>query len=172
MPSQFLEGKPREFTPMALPQLANDVREVVNAALKAMSTWRNEMAETNERNGKRVIGKMSDAATMLGWPAQIVDAASTQMQHLAGMQIAAMDHLLDTWEEQLKLPNPKAASPSTMLSKLKSSPGFAAIGGWPGAEAFQNAATNPLQLWMQVGEQWQKSWADMMSVWNTTTRPH
>jgi hypothetical protein len=170
MPNQFLEGQPREFTPMALPQLANDVRDAVNGALKAMSTWRNEISETNERNGKRVIEKMSEAATMLGWPAQIVDAASTQMQHLAEMQISAMDHLMNTWEEQLKLPNPKAASPSAMLSKLKSSPAF--TGAWPGGLDFQNAAANPLQLWMQLGEQWQKSWADAMSVWSTTTRPH
>jgi hypothetical protein len=167
MPSMFLEGKPREFTPMALPQLTNDVREAVNAALKAMSTWRNEMADTNERNGKRVIDKMSEAATRLGWPEQIVDAASTQMRHLAEMQITAMDHLMDTWEEQLKLPNPKTASPSTMLSKLKSSPGMAFTGGWPG-----DAAANPFQLWMQLGEQWQKSWADVMSAWGATTRPH
>ena len=172
MPSMFLEGKPREFTPMALPQLANDAREAVNAALKAMSAWRNEMADTNERNGKRVIEKMSEAATTLGWPQQIVEAASTQMQHLAEMQIRAMDHLMDTWEEQLKLPNPKTASPSAMLSKLKSSPGRDFAGAWPGAEAFQNAATNPFQLWMQLGEQWQKSWTDMMSAWSTTTGPH
>jgi hypothetical protein len=172
MPSQFLEREQREFTPMALPQLANDVREAVNAALKAMSTWRNEMADTNERNGKRVIEKMSEAATMLGWPEQIVDAASTQMQHLAEMQMTTMDRLMDTWVEQLKLPNPKSASPSAMLSKLKSSPGLPFTGGWPGALDFQSAATNPLQLWMQLGEQWQKSWADVMSAWSATTKPH
>jgi hypothetical protein len=172
MPSMFLEGKPREFTPMALPQLTNEVREAVNAALKAMSAWRNEMADTNERNGKRVIDKMSEAATMLGWPEQIVDAASTQMQHLARMQITAMDHLMDTWEEQLKLPNPKTASSSTMLSKLKSTPGLDITGNWPGADAFQNPAMNPFQLWMQLGEQWQKSWADVLSAWSATTKPH
>jgi hypothetical protein len=29
----------------------NEVREAVNAALKAMSTWRNEIADTSEKNG-------------------------------------------------------------------------------------------------------------------------
>lgn len=170
MPSKFLEGEPREFNPMALPELTKDAREAVNAALKAMSTWRNEIADANEKNGRRVIEKMSEAAAVLGWPEQIVDAGSTQMRRLAEMQITAMDHLMDTWEEQLKLPSAKTASPSTMLSKLKASPGSAPIGGWPGAAAFQDAATNPFQLWIEVGEQWQKSWADMMSAWSTTTR--
>ena len=169
MPSKFLEGEPREFNPMALPELTKDAREAVNAALKAMSTWRNEIADANEKNGKRVIEKMSEAAAVLGWPEQIVDAGSTQMRRLAEMQITAMDHLMDTWEEQLKLPSAKTASPSTMLSKLKASPGSAPISGWPGA-AFQGAATNPFQLWIEVGEQWQKSWADMMSAWSTPTR--
>ena len=52
-----------------------------------------------------------------------------------------------------------------MLSKLKASPGSIPIGGWPGAAAFQDAATNPFQLWMEVGEQWQKSWTDVMTGW-------
>jgi hypothetical protein len=64
------------------------------------------------------------AAAALGWPEQIVDAAREQMQTITEIQIKTMDHMMDALEEQLKLPNPMTASPSAMLSKLKSLPGF------------------------------------------------
>jgi hypothetical protein len=172
MPGSFLEVEPRSFSPMSVLGLTNEAREAVNAALKAMSTWRNEIADSNEKNGKRIIEKMGAAAAVLGWPEQIVDAARAQMQSIAEMQIKAMDHMMDAWEEQIKLPNPMTASPSAMLSKLKSLPGFAPAGSWPSAEAFQKAAINPLQFWMQFAEQWQKSWADTMTFWSKAGKLH
>ena len=172
MPRSFLEVEPRNFKPMAVPGREKDVRDAVNAALKALSTWRNEIADTNRHNGKRVIEKMAAAAAALGWPEQIVDAARVQMQSIAEMQIQTMDHMMDAWEEQLKLPNPTAASPSAMVSKLKSLPGFAPTGKWPGAEVFQKAAMNPLQFWMQFAQQWQKSWADTMTFWSKAGKRH
>src|SRR5215510_12923584 len=114
-----------------------------------MSTWRNEVADASEKNSKQVIEKMAAAAAALGWPEQIVDAARAQMQGIAEMQVRTMDHMMDAWEEQLKLPNPMSASPSAMLSKLKNFPGFGSTGGWPGANAFPMGATNPMQFWMQ-----------------------
>src|SRR5215510_6653671 len=100
MPGEFLEVKPRDFNPMSVTGLSNEARDGVNAALKAMSTWRSEIADTNEKNGKRVIEKMAAAAAALGWPEQVVDAARTQLQSIAEMQIKAMDQLMDAWEEQ------------------------------------------------------------------------
>jgi len=130
-----------------------------------MSTWRIEAAENSEKNSKEVIDKMAAAAEALGWPEQIVEAARTQMQSITEMQIKAMDHIMDAWEEQLKLPDAIAAAPSAMLSKLKSTPRLDQNGGWSGAEAFQMGAMNPFQFWMQFAEQWQKSWADTMMFW-------
>ena len=118
-----------------------------------------------------MIEKMAAAAAALGWPEQIVDAARVQMQSIAEMQIQTMDQMMDAWEEQLRLPNPTTASPSAMLSKLKLSPGFNSA-SWPSADAFQKAAMNPLQFWMQFAEQSQKSMADMMSFWSGSGRPH
>lgn len=172
MPGGFLDVAPRNFSPVSVLGLTNEARDAVNAALNAMSTWRNDIAERSEENGKQVIDKMAAAAAALGWPAQIVDTARAQMQNAAHMQIKMMDHLMDAWEEQLKLPNPTSPSTSVMLSKLKSLPGFAPTGGWPRIEDFQKAAMSPLQLWMQVAEQWQKSWAEMMTLWGKTTKLH
>ena len=93
-------------------------RDAVNAALRAMSSWRKDIADTSEYNGKRVIEKIAAAAAELGWPEQIVDAARVQMRSIAELQIQTLDHVMDAWEEQLKLPNPTAASPSAMLSQV------------------------------------------------------
>jgi ribonuclease D len=172
MNRSFLEVEPRNFKAMSVPGLEKEVRDAVNAALKAMSSWRNDIADTTEYNGKRVIEKMAAAAAALGWPEQIVDAARVQMQSIAEMQIQTMDQMMDSWEEQLRLPNPAAASPSAMLSKLKSLPGFAPTGSWPGAEAFQKAAMNPLQFWMQFAEQWQRSWSETMAFWGKAGKLH
>jgi ribonuclease D len=171
MRTNFLEVEPRNFKPMAVPGLEKEVRDAVNAALKAMSNWRSDIADTSEYNGKRVIEKMAAAAAALGWPEQIVDAARVQMQNIAAMQIQTLDHMMDAWEEQLKLPNPTDASPSAMLSKLKT-PDFSTAGTWPSVEAFQKAAMNPLQFWMQFAAQWQKSWADTMTFGGKTGKRH
>src|SRR5215475_3617128 len=80
MPIRFSEVTPRAFNPVSVPGLSNEGREAVNAALKAMSNWRNETAEASEKASRQVIDKMAAAATALGWPEQIVDAARTQMQ--------------------------------------------------------------------------------------------
>jgi hypothetical protein len=155
MPFEFLEAKPRDFQPMSVPALPKEARDGVNAALKALSTWRNELADTNEKNGKHVIEKMTEAASALGWPEQVVDAARTQLQSIAEIQIKTMDQLMDAWEEQIKLPNPMTASPSAMLSKLKVLPGLGS----------SQTATNPFQLWMQFAEQWQRAWGDAIGAW-------
>jgi hypothetical protein len=172
MQDKSTEIMPRSFNPMSIPGLSNKARDAVNAAFDAMSTWRNETAETSEKNSKLVIAKMAAAATALGWPEQIVDAASAQMQSVTEMQIKTIDHMMDAWEAQLKLPNPMTASPSVLLSKLNSFPGLGSAGSWPGADAFQLAAMNPIRFWTQFAEQWQKSWADTMTAWTKAGKPH
>ena len=155
------EGTRNRFESVSVPGLSNRAQDAVNAALEAMSDWRSEVAENSEKNIKRVINKMASAAEELGWPEQIVDTARTQLQNLTEMQMKTMDHMMDAWEEQLKLPNP--ASPSAMLNKLKSSSGTP--GSWPAADAFQMGVTSPLQFWMSFAGQWQKAWTDMMTTW-------
>ena len=172
MADEFFETERRSFKPISIPELSTEARDAVNAALQAMSSWRNETANTSEKYGKQVIKKMATAAVALGWPQQIVDAALTQMQSTTEMQIKTMDYIMDAWEEQLKSPNLMTASPSALLSKLKSLPGFGSTGIWPSTDAFQKGAVNPLQFWMQLAEQWQKSWADTMTYWGKVGKPH
>jgi hypothetical protein len=171
MHASFPEAEPRNLKPMAIPGLKKEVRDAVNAALKAMSSWRKDIADTSEYNGKRVIEKMAAAAAELGWPEQIVDAARVQMQSIAEMQIQTLDHVMDAWEEQLKLPNPTVTSPLAMLSKLKT-PDLSPAVTWPSVGAFQKVAMNPFQFWMQFAAQWQKSWADTMIFWGKAQKLH
>jgi hypothetical protein len=149
---KFSGVKPRSFDPMSISGLSNKAREAVKDAFEAMSDWRTEAADDNERNTKRVIEKMAAAAAALGWPQQIVDATREQMESIAEMQIRTMDRMIDAWEEQLKMP--LNASPSALLSKLNASPSFG------------SGADNPLQFWMKSMEQWQRLWTDSMAtVW-------
>src|SRR5262249_2007512 len=160
---------PRNFNSMSVPGLSDEARKAVNAAFDAMSTWRIETANNNEKNSEQVIEKLAAAARALGWPEQIVDATRAQLQSITKMQIQAIDHMMDAWEEQIK--SPMTGSPSAMLSKLKSWPSVSPAGTWANADALQTAAVNPMQFWTQVAEQWQKAWADATSYWIKASRP-
>jgi hypothetical protein len=148
----------RKFDPMAVPGLSNEARDAVNAAFDAMSTWRTEAVNNNEKNLEQVIEKMAVAARSLGWPEQIVDATRSQMQRVTKTQTQMMDQLVDAWEEQIKSPNPTG-----MLYKLNSIPGFDPAGTW--AKAAGMSAMSPMQFYMQFFEQWQKAWSDAMAFW-------
>jgi hypothetical protein len=167
MPNKFVEATQRNFDRMSTPKLSDDARKAVNAAFEAMSTWREQIV--NEKNSDQVIEKMAEVARKLGWPEQIVDATRTQMEAITKMQIQAMDHMMDTWEAQIKSPN----SSSTMLSKLTSFPNFGQVGGQPNAGNPQMAALNGFEfyrVYMQVAQQWQKAWVDMINSWTTSAR--
>jgi hypothetical protein len=152
---------PRNFNPMSVPGLSDEARQAVNAAFDAMSTWCIETANNNEKNSEQVIDKLAAAARALGWPEQIVDATRAQLQSITKMQIQAMDHMMDVWEEQIKSPSPMTAS-SAILSELKALPGTLPAGTWANADAVAGAAMNPMQFWVQFAEQWQKAWTDAM----------
>jgi len=150
------------FNPMSVPGLSDEARKAVKAALDAMLSWRTEIANYSEKFDEQVTEKMAAAAKALGWPQQVVDATRAQMQNVTGVQLEMMDNMMGVWEEQIKSPNRMTGSPSAMLSKLQRVPGLGAAGDW-NASAFQMGAFNPFQPWLQVMEQWQKSWMDMMA---------
>ena len=53
MLAEFLEAKPRDFSLTSVPGLTKEAREAINEALKAMSAWRNETADTSQKNSKQ-----------------------------------------------------------------------------------------------------------------------
>jgi hypothetical protein len=160
MPSKFAEATSRNFNPKWAPELSDEARKAVNAAFDAMSTWRTETVD----NFETVIDKMAAAARALGWPQQIVDATHAQMQDVIKMQVQTTDQLMDAWEEQIKSPS----SSSAILSKLQSISSFSPAGSWPVA---QLVAFNPFGVYMQIAQQWQKTWSDAVGVWANANKP-
>ena len=158
MPSKFAETS-RDFNLMSAPNLSDEARRAVTSAFDAMLAWRTDIASMSEKNVDQVIGKMVAAARALGWPEQVVDATRSQIQSIIKMQIRTMDQIMDAWEEQIKSPN--LSQP--ILSKLKSFPSLGAVDAW--SSASQMASMNPLQIYMQFAQQWQKACADAMAHW-------
>jgi hypothetical protein len=172
MPNKFTAATPRAFNPMLASELSEEARKAVKAAFDAMSAWRAELVKSSEKNGEEVIDKMAAAAQALGWPERVVDATRAQIESITRLQAQAMDHVMNAWEEQVKSGAPMAISSSEILSKLKSLPGVNPLGGWPDMGALQGAAANPMQLWMELASQWQKSWADAMAFWMKAGREY
>jgi len=160
----------RNFDPASIPGLSNEAREAVSAVFEALTAWQREATKLGEKNSKQVFDKMATAAAALGWPEQIVDVARTQMQSAGEMQMKAVEHIREVWEEQLKLPHPVINSPDAFLAKFQPVPGYAASGGLPNAEALRAAAAAPLALWMEFGKQWQKLWLESLDRMNKTDR--
>jgi hypothetical protein len=154
---------PSNFNPMAVPGLSKEVQDSVRAAFDAMSTWRIETTDNNEKNSKRFIEKWAVAAAALGWPEQIVDVLRSQMQSIAEMQIKTIDRIMETCEQQLK--SPIVTSSSAMSSNTKSTP----VGSPRSADLSQMTTMIPLQFWM---EQWQKPWAETMTLWANVSKPY
>lgn len=154
----------RRLDLVSIPALSDEARDAVNSAFEAMSSWRTEAVENNEKGLEQVVEKMAVAAQALGWPEQIVEATRSQMQSVTKAQIKLMDQLVDAWEEQIKSPNP-----SMMLSKLNSLSGFSPAGAWTNAPSM--SAMNPIQFYMQIFEEWQKAWSDAMAFWTKAAIP-
>ena len=166
MPIKSAEVASRSFNPMAVPGLSDEARKAVKAAFDAMSDWRMEIVNDNEKNLERVIDKMAAAARALGWPEEIADTTRAQMQTINKMQLKMMDDMMDAWEGQLSSPN----TPSSILSKLKFSPPLSPAGSWPFAATSQMA--DPFGVYMQIAQQWQKAWADGMAFWMKVGKPN
>ena len=165
MPSKLAEMSSRNFNPMLAPGLSDEARKAVKSAFDAMSTWRTEIVNDNERNLERVIDKIAVAARALGWPEEIADTTREQMQTIHKMQVQMMDHMMDAWEGQLS----SADTSSSILSKLKSSPPLSPAGSWPFATTSQMA--DPFGVYMQMTQQWQKAWTDAMTFWMKAGKP-
>lgn len=164
MPSKLSEMTSRNFNSMA-PELSDEARKAVKAVFDAMATWRTEIANNSEKNLERVIDKIAVAAEALGWPGEIAETARAQMQSVSKMQLQTMEQMMAAWEEQIKSPS----EPSAILSKLKSLPTLPA-GNWPGVGISQMG--NPLEMYMQIAQQWQKACADTMAFWMKAGKPN
>ena len=173
--------RPQGLPPGIGAGLSEDAKKAVGGAFDAMSSWRNEIASITDRNSNVVYDKMAAAAKSVGWPAEFVDMTTKNMQAASKMQMHAMDHVMETWQQQMKNPGsfsmPSAMS-NPVLEQMKSMPGFGggAMGSFPGMPNFpgmgaipgmpdMSQMAMPLQFWMQTAEMWQKTWQQAVSGW-------
>ena len=56
MPAEFLEAKPRDFNPMAVRSYERGTRLGKRSPQSRINLAQDEIAATNEKNGKRVMG--------------------------------------------------------------------------------------------------------------------
>jgi hypothetical protein len=161
MDDKLAQGRSHNPNHTSIPGLPDDAKQAVNAAFDVISTWRAETAKHSEK----AIEAMTQAARSLGWPEQVVDATRAQVQTIMKMQTEAMDRVMDAWEAQINSPKGMAGFPSEMMSKLQSGSGFGPQAGGLNADALGNLMMNPVQFWMQFGQQWQKNWTDAMNAW-------
>ncbi len=147
--------------------LSKEAQEAVNIAFDAVEEWNKELAS----NTQNVAQKMAIAARAVGWPDPVVTAITSHVQSITQLHIYMMSHILDAWQAQMNTPHPMGHFPIAMLSKLQSWPGLTGTSGWPSIEAFGNLSQNPGQFWIQIGEQWQKNWAQAISVWSQFGAP-
>jgi gas vesicle protein len=166
MSSKLPEVTSRNFNPMLAPGLSDEARKAVKAAFEAMSTWRTEIVNDNEKNAERVIDKIAAAARALGWPEEIAETTRAQMQTINRKQLQMVDHMMDAWEGQISSPG----SSSSILSKLRSSPPLSPVASWPFAGTSQMA--DPFGAYMQVAQQWQKACTDAMAFWMKVGKPN
>lgn len=143
------------------PTLSKEAQEAVSNAFDAVAEWNKELGSSTEN----VVKKMAIAARAVGWPDPVVTAITSHVQSITQLHLHMMNHILDAWQEQMKSSTPVGAFPAAMLSRLQSWPGFNGTSGWPSIEAFNGFSKNPGQFWMQIGEQWQKNWAQSIAAW-------
>jgi hypothetical protein len=155
--------------PMTISGLSKEARDAVKAAFDALSTWRIEVTDNNEKHSKRVIERIAAAAAALGWPEQVVDAARTQMRSVTEMQIKTIDGIMNTWDAQLK--SPSTTSSSTTPSGTKPFSASHATSSSLNGDIIQMTAMAPYQFWMGLAEQWQKPWTETMAYWAKFSKP-
>jgi hypothetical protein len=144
------------------PNLSKEAQDAISDAFDAVAEWHKELGSSTEN----VTRKMAIAAQAVGWPNQVVTAITSHVQSITHLQIHMMNHMLDAWQEQIKSSNPMGPFPTVMLTKLQSWPGRSGTFGWPSIEAFGNLSNDQGQFWMQIGDQWQKNWAQAITVWS------
>lgn len=143
------------------PKLSKEAQEAISEAFDAVAEWHKKLGSNTED----VTKKLAIAARAIGWPDHVVSALTAHVQSITQLQIHMMSHILDAWQEQIKSSNPMGGFPAAMMSKLQSWPGLSATSGWPSIESFGNISKNQGQFWMQIGEQWQKNWAQAVTAW-------
>ena len=126
-------------------------REAVNDFFDALSKWRDEVGSSTERYSEMILEKMVAAATAMGWPKEVVEASRVYLVQTSKMQTHMIDQLMDAWQAQVKSP-----LPGRFVAQLQP---YSVMGLGP------RSGIEPVQLWMEAAQMWQRNWASAFSMW-------
>lgn len=137
-----------------------DPRKTFAAAADALTDWRDEFAETAERNSEVVAEKIAAAARSAGWPDEAVEASQTHLRQMSKFQAQMLDQFIEAWEQQLKSP-----VAGEFMSALRG-----AGSGMQSVPAMSDFASKPLEFWMRATLAWQRNLASAWTMWGAGDR--
>ena len=120
---------------------SREVREELSATFDALSNWRDDITNANERCLDEVLDRTSAAARAIGWPDQAVSFTRQYFEGAARAQAEMMDRTIEAWKRQI---NSASATPIA-FTKL----------GFGSTPEFNPLA--PWTFWLQAVEMWQRT---------------
>jgi hypothetical protein len=128
-----------------IPGVTKEMRDSIAAAFDALSTWRVEIEKVNDRCLGKVLDRTSAIARSMGWPDQAIRTTQAFLEKASKVQIEMIDHVSDSWKQQLRSPSSPMAIQPLFASQVPS-----------GMPEFNPLA--PWSFWLQAAEMWRRSW--------------
>jgi len=125
--------------------MTKDMREGVVAAFDALSHWRDEIETANERCLGKVLDQTSAVARSMGWPDQAIRTTREYLENTSKMQLEMIDHITDTWKQQLKSATGPMSVPRSFSGQAS---GLSAAAFSPAKPEF--SAFAPWTFWLQA----------------------
>jgi hypothetical protein len=148
-------GSSSDLRNMNLPGITKEMREQLAAAFDALSNWRDEIENVNERCLAKVLVQTSGVARSMGWPDQAIRATREYLENASKMQTKMIDQIMDGWKQQLRSPSGPMAVPHSFTDQMSQS----TLGN--AMPEFNPMA--PWTFWMQAAEMWQRTWMPDMA---------
>src|SRR5262245_40930608 len=132
--------------------MGREVREELSATFDALTNWRDDITNANERYLDEVLDRTSALARAMGWPDQAVSFARQYVEGAAKAQTAMMDQTIEAWKRRI---NSTSAPTAFTVPKFGTMPGFGTTPGSGTMPEFNALA--PWTFWQQAVEVWQRA---------------
>ena len=145
-------GSSSDFRNINLPGITKEMREQLAAAFDALSNWRDEIENVNERSLSKVMDQTSEVARSMGWPDQAIKTTREHLENASTMQTKMIDQFMDGWKKQLKSGPSPMAIPRSFTDQMSHLSGSMSGNAMPEFSPFA-----PWAFWMQAAEMWQRA---------------
>ena len=125
-------------------------REAFSHAFDEMSEWRDDITKSSHQHSEKVFKKLSAAARSAGWPDELIQSTKSQLMQASKFQTDMIDHILSTWEEQMRVASDAGARVTTVADK---------------SADLTTMAMAPAQMWLQMMDMWRQNWSRAVMTW-------